>query len=191
MCGEYGEPTEKNGFIARPHFHAIIFGHRPADIKLANIRNGSRNYTSEEMTKLWPHGTHEIGYVSFKNAGYVARYVLKKQSLDKETGELPHDGKTPPYIQMSNRPGIGKTWFEKYAKTDLYPHDFAVLPDGRQTAVPRYYRKLLEEEDPVLAAALRDARVEKAKANPDNSPERLAVRETIQIKKASRLQRTL
>ncbi len=191
MCGEYGEPTEKNNFIARPHFHALIFGHRPADIKLVNIRNGSRNYVSEQISKLWLYGTHEIGYVSFKNAGYVARYVLKKQTLDKLTGELPHDGKTPPYIRMSNRPGIGKTWYERYAHTDLYPHDFAVLPDGRQTSVPAYYRKLLADENPALAETLRNARVAKAKDNPDNTPDRLATREFVQTKKAERLIREL
>ncbi len=190
MSGEYGEPTEKNNFIARPHFHAIIFGYRPADLKLANIRNGSRNYISESLTHHWPYGTHEIGYVSFKNAGYVARYVLKKQQLDKSTGELPHDGKTPPYIRMSNRPGIGKTWFDKY-QTDLFPHDYAILPDGRQTTVPTYYRKLLERENPALAETLRAARIEKAKTNPDNSPDRLLVREFIQTKKAERLKREL
>ena len=26
MCGEYGKATEENGYIARPHYHAILFG---------------------------------------------------------------------------------------------------------------------------------------------------------------------
>lgn len=195
MSGEYGKPTEKNNFIARPHFHAILFGYRPTDLKLVNIRNGSRNYISKELGSCWEFGSHEIGYVTFKNAGYVARYTLKKQKedgnfIDPETGEILYEKVRAPYIRMSLRPGIGARWFRKY-KNDLFPHDYAVLPDGRQTPVPRYYRQLLEAEYPDLADDLRKARVEKARANPDNTPERLAVRHKIRQEKARKLVRSL
>lgn len=195
MCGEYGEANEKNNFIARPHFHAILFGYRPPDLKLVNVRNGSRNYTSEELSKLWHRGGHEVGYVSFKNAGYVARYTLKKQQhegtyINPETGEVLYEKVRAPYIRMSLKPGIGYRWFKKY-KSDLYPHDYALLPDGRQTPVPDYYRKLLEREDPELADTLRKARIEKARLNPDNTPERLDVRHTVQKLKAKKLKREL
>lgn len=188
MCGEYGGQT------LRPHYHAIIFGYRPPDLKLVNTRNNTRNYTSEIMSELWPHGGHEIGYVSFKNAGYVARYVLKKQIkpelFDPSTGEISEANLKSPYTRMSLKPGIGYSWYQKY-KTDLYPHDYAVLPDGRETAVPKYYRKLLERDDPDLASELRAKRVEKARSNPDNTPSRLEVRHFIQNKKAERLKREL
>lgn len=195
MSGEYGKPTEKNNYIARPHFHAILFGYRPKDLKLVNIRNGSRNYISKELGSCWEFGSHEIGYVTFKNAGYVARYTLKKQKedgnfIDPETGEILYEKVRAPYIRMSLRPGIGARWFRKY-KDDLFPHDYAVLPDGRQTPVPRYYRQLLEAEYPDLADELRKARVEKARANPDNTPERLAVRHKIRQEKARKLVRSL
>ncbi len=78
MCGEYGNATEENNWIARPHYHAIIFGYSFPNQKLVNIRNGNRVYTSDLLTKLWKHGTHEIGTVTFQSAGYVARYILKK-----------------------------------------------------------------------------------------------------------------
>lgn len=188
MCGEYGGQT------LRPHYHAIIFGYRPPDLKLVNTRNNTRNYTSEIMSELWPHGGHEIGYVSFKNAGYVARYVLKKHTkpelFDPSTGEISEANLKSPYTRMSLKPGIGYSWYQKY-KSDLYPHDYAVLPDGRETAVPKYYRKLLERDDPDLASELRAKRVEKARQNPDNTPSRLEVRHFIKTKKAERLKREL
>lgn len=195
MSGEYGQPTEKNKFIARPHYHAIIFGYRPSDLKLVNLRNKNRNYISESFAEYWPHGTHEIGHVTYRNAGYVARYTLKKQQsieCNPETGEVhqPQRCETPIYIQMSKHPGIGHAWYQKY-KSDLYPHDFAVTPDGKETAVPKYYRKLLEREDPTLADQLRKLRVEKAQNSPDNTWDRMDVRHFIQNKKAERLKREL
>ena len=94
MCGEYGE--ENN----RPHYHALLFGHQFDDKKLVNIRNGNRVYISETLNRYWQKGQCEIGSVTFKSAGYVARYILKKQQnlssetfdryviIDKETGEM-------------------------------------------------------------------------------------------------------
>lgn len=185
MCGEYGE---KNG---REHFHAILFGYRPDDLQLVKIRNGTRNYISPSLAKHWPYGGHEIGDVSYKNAGYVARYTLKKQqALDKETGELAYGNRRPPYIKCSTRKGIGYQFFQRY-KQDLFPGDECITPDGRKAPVPTYYRKLLLAEDPELAEELRLKRVEKAKANTDNTPERLAVRHLVKQKQAERLIREL
>lgn len=183
MCGEYGDNT------FRPHYHAIIFGYQFPDRKLVNIRRGNRVWTSEKLDKTWGLGSCEIGSVTFKSAGYVARYILKKQQqVDKETGEAPYHNLKQPYVAMSLKPGIGKTYYETY-KEDFFPHDFAVLPDGRQAPVPRYYRVLLDGEDSQLATQLREARLEKAKENPNNSPDRLAVREICKTKKAERLKR--
>ena len=201
MCGEYGEAVEKNNFIARPHYHAIIFGYTFPNQKLVKIRNGNRCYISPFLTEMWTHGTHEISAVTFSSSGYVARYILKKQNgeyglreygiPDPETGELDaaHQ-RVYPYTSMSLKKGIGETWYEKF-KDDLFPHDYAVMPDGRQMPVPTYYRRLLEKEDPALYSRLREIRVEKAKHNPDNTHQRLATRELIQTKKAERLIREL
>lgn len=183
MCGEYGENT------ARPHYHLILFGYDFPDKKLVNIRNGNRVYTSEILKKTWGLGDTEIGSVTFKSAGYVARYILKKQKeLDKESGELPYHGRKPPYTAMSLKPAIGKSYYEQF-QSDFFPHDFAVMPDGRQTAVPRYYRKLLRDSDPDLFEELRKIRVEKSQNDPNNTPDRIAVREQCRLKKTQRLQR--
>lgn len=76
-AGEYGE---KRG---RPHFHAIIFGYKPNDMK--KLRNPSnRGYTvyeSKELRKIWGKGHVVIGNVSAESAGYVARYTMKKAGI--------------------------------------------------------------------------------------------------------------
>lgn len=188
MCGEYGETT------GRPHYHCILFGYDFPDKTLVNIRNGNRVYVSRFLSSLWPYGSSEIGSVTFKSAGYVARYVLKKQTygreiIDHDTGEWLGD-KPEPYTRMSLKPAIGKSWYEKY-KDDLFPHGYAVLPDGRQTQIPGYYLRLLAKEDPELFEQLREARIEQAKMNPNNTPERLAVREQCKQRQVERLTRTL
>jgi len=195
MCGEYGNKPNY-----RPHYHALLFGHEFDDKKLVNVRGQNRVYTSEKLDSLWKKGSCEIGSVTFKSAGYVARYIVKKCSddpeelynryaiVDPETGEM--TSRKLEYTKMSLKPGIGESWFRKYFK-DLYPHDYAVLPDGRKTSVPKYYNKLLERENPKLHYELRQARIAKALVNPNNTPERLAVRERVRTKKAERLKREL
>lgn len=77
-CGEYGEPTEYNNHIARPHYHAIIFNHKFEDQILWKQKRGNELYISKELEELWPQGFSTIGSVTQDSAGYVARYLLKK-----------------------------------------------------------------------------------------------------------------
>ncbi len=194
MCGEYGD---KNN---RPHYHAILFGHQFDDAKLVNIRNSNRVYVSKLLDKVWNRGTCEIGSATFKSAGYVARYILKKQTgdaqdvfnryviIDPETGEM--TARQNEYTAMSLKPGIGEQWYRKH-KSDLFPHDYAVMPDGRQMAVPNYYRMLLKREDPELYDQLRLQRIAKSLENPNNTPERLATISKCQSQKQSRMTRNL
>lgn len=194
MCGEYGE--KKN----RPHYHAILFGFKFEDEIFVKMRRGNRVYVSKHLNETWKLGNCETGSVTFQSAGYVARYILKKQQgdpdelferyvmIDRDTGEM--TARHNEYISMSLKPGIGERWYDKY-KSDCFPHDYCVMPDGRKTSVPNYYRRLLERQDPALYSRLREIRIEKSRDDPNNTPERLAVRETIHTKKAERLLREL
>lgn len=193
MCGEYGDETK------RPHYHALLFGIGFDDKYLWTVRRGNNFYRSPTLERYWTLGNSDISEVNFTSAGYVARYLLQKQNgefamreyaiLDAETGEIT-GYRLPPYNQMSLKPGIGATWYEKH-KADLFPHDFAVLPDGRETTTPKYYRELLRRENPTLAEKLREKRVAKALENTDNTPERLHVREKCKQAKTKRLVRQL
>lgn len=196
MAGEYGSKCPKHdvkdcpecGKIQRPHYHAIIFGHEFADTYFWNTRNGHDVYRSPTLEKLWPHGNSEIGSVSFQSAAYVARYIMKKQT--GERAKAHYGQRLPEYTHMSLRPGIGFSWYKKY-KNDIFPDDTCITPEGKEIPAPRYYRRLLEAEDPKLYEELKKRRVEKAIANTDNSPERLEAREKCQQAKLNRLKRTL
>ncbi len=185
MCGEYGSPEK----TYRPHYHAILFGYEFPDAEYATTRNENKVYKSELLTELWTHGFAEIGTVTFQSAGYVARYILKKAKANLNPF-LESENFKPEYTRMSLRPGIGESWYRKY-KTDVFPGDYVVTPDGRKMPAPKYYRRLLEREDPELYEKLKIARVEKARTNPDNLPARLETREYCQNRKVERLERNL
>lgn len=140
-CGEYGD--EKH----RPHYHAILFGQDFAETRVPVTKRGEHLvYASSLLADLWPYGKHEIGSMTLDSAQYVARYTLKK--LTGEKGREHYGVRQPEYATMSNRPGIGKRWLEKYL-TDVYPEDQVHL-NGRTFRPPRYYDHLLETWDPEL-----------------------------------------
>ena len=198
MCGEYGDKT------LRPHYHALIFGYDFPDKTIWSKRQKNYVYRSELLEKKWYHGNSEIGNVTYQSAAYTARYIVKKQNgerakshyavIDNDTGEITGKRK-PEYTNMSlgdNKDtfGIGYSWFKKY-KSDVFPQDTVITPDGKTQPAPKYYRELLRREDPELFEKLRLKRIEKAQSNPDNSKDRLQVREEVQTAKIKKLPREL
>ena len=178
MCGEYGDSTH------RPHYHLLLFGYFPPDNKYHTTRNGNRVYKSETLDRLWRKGFTETGHVSYKSAGYCARYTLKKQLPNLQLQDryiyADADGvmqcRKLEYVRMSTDPAIGKSWFNQYKKQTI-AHDMVRDPDGHEQPVPRYYLDQLKIEDPDLHEQLKLARIEKAQNNPDNNPSRLAAKE--------------
>jgi hypothetical protein len=146
-CGEYGKQNN------RPHYHAIIFGYDfPDKYLFSKSRNGDLYFRSPTLEKAWKFGHSVIGNMTFESAAYVARYVMKKRKgdqdeideyyklLDTETGEV-HQLE-PEFCLMSRRPGIGKTWLEKF-KSDT-DKDFITIR-GKKMSLPKYYDNLLEQ----------------------------------------------
>lgn len=134
MCGEYGE---KGG---RAHYHACIFGWDPEDKKkVRQNEHGDQVWNSEELTKIWGLGLTELGSVTPKSAGYVARYVLKKQNPHAPQG----------FQKMSCKHAIGKRYVEKWYK-DIFVNagGMIILSDGSRAKVPRYYEKWLKKNKP-------------------------------------------
>lgn len=195
-CGEYG------GQKLRPHYHAIIFGYDfPDKIPWRKTPAGYVTYRSDLLDSCWQLGHAEIGNVTVESAGYVARYVTKKLSGDAAvaydrmhplTGEVWRVREE--FALQSSKPGIGRLWYEKYSG-DAFPDDFVVI-NGQKRSVPRYYKKLYaaEGEDQFFSAADRVSAERKVRAHKhagNNTPERLAVREEIQERKAALLKRSL
>ena len=153
-CGEYGDN------LNRPHYHILLFGHHFEDQVLfeAGAKRWRKNkfstaelrdiYTSEELGKLWKKGFHTIGEVTFESAGYVARYVMKKQTSSNHSWysqwreEDHYKGREPEFALMSRMPGLGKSWIKKYM-TDVYPKGYFHI-NGKRVATCRYYDSIFQ-----------------------------------------------
>ncbi len=183
MCGEYGDATH------RPHYHALIFGYYPPDAEYIYTKNGNRYYKSEKIIKYWRLGFADFSNVSYKNAGYIARYTLKKQMPNEDTQTrytyLDADGNLQvrnfEYIRLSQGKepytGLGMSWAKKYVD-DWGWKDYILDPNGYKCPVPRYYLEWFRDEvDVELFEQNALDRIEKARDNPDNTPERLAQKE--------------
>ena len=181
-CGEYGDLN------SRPHYHAICFNLDFEDKIQFKKERDHIIYSSETLDEIWGLGYSTIGACTFETAAYCARYVMKKISGDKaqqhyewtnpETGVI-YD-RQPEYATMSRRPGLGQGWYDAF-QSDIYPSD-NVVHNGRKFKVPRYYDKRLELSDSRALKTLKGKRIKASKNTAVNStPERLKVRETVQI----------
>lgn len=207
MCGEYGtnQDLTTTSSIGRPHFHALIFNYDFPDREHLETNNGNKLYTSKILSKIWKKGHASIGDLTFESAAYVARYCLKKingdgnESLgvpsardhyirtDDITGECWY--LIPEFTTMSRRPGIAYDWFKKY-QSDL-TKDFITM-NGVKMRPPKYYDKLLAKYDDGLAADLAQARsLQIDIIDPDNTLDRLRVKETIKLNKLKQLKRAI
>lgn len=189
MGAEYGE---KNG---RPHFHACIFGWDWPDKKLlATTPTGNKIYRSAMLEELWPYGYSSSAEVTFQSAAYIARYCMKKVTGDaakthyKRTDENGDYWLTPEFNKMSNRPGIGAKWLDKY-KNDVYNHDHVII-NGMEITPPKYYDKLLKRQDPdKLAKHQENREIRGAATRHDNTPERLEAKRIVAEAKIKNLKR--
>jgi len=197
-AGEYGEATPDNDFIARPHYHALIFGHNFSDRSLWSEREGIHLYTSDQLDDLWNMGITSVGDVTFESAAYVARYIMKKQLGPRApehytrshhiTGEIIN--LKPEYATMSRATGIGSGWLDKY-KTDAYPSD-TISIRGSVQMPPKAYDRLMEKENPYEMEVIKQLRKQKMRKHLwNNTPERLAIREQVKLAQTSTLKRKL
>lgn len=150
-CGEYGSAT------LRPHYHILLFGYQFSDLQLHRRgRHGHPIWKSETLSTLWPYGWAYTASVGEQSAGYVARYVMKKQIGDHRacqdiyyTRIHPVYGTfhrvQPEFHLMSRRPGLGADWAKRY-KSDYFPSDFVIF-NGKKAPVPKFYNSNLTEEE--------------------------------------------
>jgi hypothetical protein len=204
-CGEYGDTT------ARPHYHAILFNFDLEDKKyLKTTETGHPVYTSQVLDDTWGLGDCYIGSVTFESAAYCARYVMKKLTGRRKSE---YGSMEPEYATQSRRPGIGSPWLAKF-KTDVYPNDIVIIEGGKQR-VPTYYDNLLTQQqtdigywtedktgfpiympyksisDRTEMERIKDKRKRSAnKHSENNTPERMAVREELQLLRLQKLTRS-
>lgn len=197
-CGEYGEK------LSRPHYHLLLFGYDFPDKRFwKKTKRGDTLYTSKALDKIWGFGHCNLGAVTQASAGYVARYILKKQTGDiardhyvwYDAAGHPHKLHDE-FNQMSrgskklNTGGIGQSWYDRYGDTDCHDTDCVIGANGREYPVPAYYDKLLGKKDPQRLAKLKRLRAERAETTAlDNTSRRLHDREIIQKSKLTMLKR--
>lgn len=164
-CGEYG------GNTGRPHYHILLYNVRLHDL----VRYDATQFQSAVLSRLWGRGTVTVGTCTPASCSYVAGYALKKigksrpgdvpDIVDPRTGEvfIP----VSEFARMSNRPGLGKFWLQRYAK-DL--QNGYVVHSGSKLPIPRYYRdhfkSLFPAESEELAGKSYLSRVEKLHTDP-------------------------
>lgn len=155
-CGEYGETTD------RAHYHAILFGYWPTDVKKYKPTEAGWLYTSKELDSLWANGQTMVGSVSFESAAYVARYALKK--ITGTLADVHYQGRQPEFALMSRggrsgRKGIGSSYYDKYGE-QMIKQDYVVVND-RKVRPPKYYMDKLKKEDEKRYEKLKDKRMRK------------------------------
>ncbi len=163
--------------------------------------NGIPLYTSKTLTNLWGKGHASVGRITMDSAAYVARYIMKKQYLDKndpekvkkhyeridtETGELFHVEHE--YSTMSKN--IGQAWFNKYSK-EVYEKDFLTFK-GEKFRPPKYYDRLYADLHPEGMEKIKRERIRNIKKQKDyDNIHRLRTRERVKILQTNRLIRSL
>lgn len=139
LVSEYG-PNPQNGWLNRPHYHAIYF----------NIDRC--NY--EKINRAWSKGHVEFGEdITEGRIRYLAGYCIEKNFTPP--------GRIPPFSCMSN--GLGAGYI---ARSQLY-HSGDIkrmyIPDhGRRFPMPRYYRERLYSRPQIgVFASICEDRAEK------------------------------
>lgn len=147
-CREYGERT------LRPHYHLCLFGLPLDDYKFyKRSADGFSLFNSHTLSEAWQGRGHVVVAPStFNTVGYTARYTTKKlgsalkpvsrhYATDILTGEVFEH--LPEKCYASNRPGIGRAFFEKH-HDNLLALGSTVI-GNRRYPLPRYYLRLAKE----------------------------------------------
>lgn len=142
-AGEYGEQT------ARPHYHMILYGWKPTDLKQLYKIHHNGYYTSEWMEKLWGHGQIQIAQAEPATYRYVAGYVTKKMyEIDGKKANVYYElGQPKPFACMSLKPGLGDNYYQAH-KDEIWEKGYIQCTNGKRAQIPRYYEKMMEVENP-------------------------------------------
>lgn len=159
MCGEYGGKT------ARPHYHAIIFGHRFDDLVVHEQRSNHTIYRSETLARLWSKGFVTVGDCHRGTIKYVAKYAAKRfggedAQYGKKLEEIQHhytknnQNLRMEYLRASQ--GMGKRWCLSNAKSILLTDKVAM--GGKTHQTPKQFLNWLTPDYPDAVQRIKDNR---------------------------------
>lgn len=132
----------------RPHYHLVLFGFCPNDLKLyKKSTKGTLLYKSELMNKLWKKGFVDVGKCDIQSCRYVSQYCCKGLLKRKQCMSLSDKF----ILDIKNRLsreclhaslGLG---FETFKKVYSSIINAGKIVYGKFTyAIPRYFIKKLE-----------------------------------------------
>ena len=96
-------------------------------------KKGVDMYRSALLESLWPHGFSSIIAANINTFGYITKDMQK--NISQEIAK-----KTPPFLRMSLKPGIGLDGWSRSLSDGLLHFD------GRTVPLPRYFRKVAERD---------------------------------------------
>lgn len=174
-CGEYGDEN------LRPHYHVLLLNYDFRDKRYFKAAPGGEAlYSSHVLDKLWTAGFALTAGVSFDSCAYVAGYVTKK--ITGKFAEYHYNGRAPEFAVMSNRPGLGSEYYEKYG-AEVRAHDTVVF-NGREVRPPRFYDTRTDLVASEVLAALKVKRRRVAlRMRAESTPDRRRVREIVALKR--------
>lgn len=192
-CGEYGDLNQ------RPHYHALIYNFDFPGKRYLSTERGNVYWTHPVLERAWGYGFVYISDFTINTANYVSRYVTKK--INGRLKDEWYQGIEPEYQVCSNRPGIGRKWFEKF-KSDVYPDDVVLYPTRKgkkvQIRPPKYYDNLYDKfcpDDFEEVKKVRELWISQHEKLPsfvmERTPERLSVKEEVQKLRLKKLVRAL
>ena len=130
--GEYGD------MYGRCHYHLIVFGLSPVDDIFKNKEYDKEHDGWRSHMDIWKFGFVFSCPVTYDDACYVAKYCMKKLTGEKGRQFYEDRGIEPPFVMMSNRPGIGYDFLKANAKR-IERHGYVIGKNGKKCPVPRYY----------------------------------------------------
>lgn len=124
-CGELGSKTN------RAHYHIILFGYKPDDLKFYGLsKSGFEMFSSKFLNKVWDKGDVRIQDFDISCASYVAGYVKK----DKKQC----------FIMESTRPGLGHDYMVGNIH-QLFKYGSYQGRNGQVHRLPRYFEKVCDK----------------------------------------------
>ena len=125
-CGEVGLKT------GRSHYHVILFGYKPHDLKFYGLsKSGMDMYSSKFLEHVWSKGKVFINDFNVRCASYVAGYVSKK--FDKDN-----------FLMFSTHPGLGFNYISDNLN-HLFKYGCYTGKNGQVSSLPRYFEKVAEK----------------------------------------------
>ena len=143
-CGEYGSKVKDAKGRGRAHYHIIVFGYFPPDVKYYGLtKSGYPQYTSAFLSKIWNKGFVTVSDFTPEVAGYTAGYCDKKFQFDQYF----EDDDAPEFLLMSTKPGIGRQYVEEHLGK-IYSRDSLIINFGsHHFGVPRYFDKVATQRN--------------------------------------------